>query len=80
MGRPAGREHARSISLALVLPTEPVTATMRAFDRARAATPSRSIARSVSSTAKDGPSAASRLARSRDTTAATAPASKARAT
>ena len=71
---------ARSISLTVVLPTEPVTATIRAFDRARAATPSRSIALSVSSTANRGPNAASRPARSRDTTAATAPDSKARAT
>jgi len=51
-----------------------------ALDRAREATPSRSIALSVSSTANEAPRAASRPARSRDTTAAPAPESKARAT
>ena len=70
----------RSISLTLVLPTEPVTATIFACERARDATASRSIAFSVSSTTKTGPSGASAAARSALTIAALAPASKARAT
>ena len=52
----------RSASLVVVLPAEPVTAMILAFERARAATPRSSSAASTSSTTIIGASSAERAA------------------